>query len=152
MKGLLIATGILGLAAAGCSNGSGNLSTTPSPSAVISSAATTANQAVCAAQQQATQIVSQVRSEAVSSQSDLVAKLGELQSSLETQASNLDAAGQTTVATTLRSLADAVGQLKTAVQDQSTQDIVEAAAKVGSMIAALPACASGPAPAATSSG
>jgi NADPH-dependent curcumin reductase CurA len=140
MKRLLIAAVTLGLAAAACSNSSGNLSTTPTPSAVISSAAGAVNQAVCAAQAKAMEVVNQVQSGAASSKADLVTKLGDVQSSLETQAANLDASGQSTVATGVRNLASAVEQLKTAIQDQSARDIVEAAAKVGTSIASLPAC------------
>jgi hypothetical protein len=142
MKRVLIVAGILAVAAGACSNDGGSVQTTPTPSAVISSVASAANEALCNAQSTALQIVSQAQSGAVTSKSDADAKLTELQTTLDEQATMLDSQDQATLATTVRSLADAVSQLKAAIDGQNTTDMVSAAAKVGSIIASLPACPS----------
>src|SRR4029453_18493126 len=114
--------------------------TTPTPSAVISSAASAANQAICEAQTKALEVVGQVQSGQVSAISDATTKLGEIQGTLDTQASNLESQGQDALAATVRTLANAVDQLKTAVENRSTGAIVSAATKVGTAVASLPAC------------
>jgi hypothetical protein len=142
MKRALIVTSLLALAAGACSDDGGSVTSTPTPSAVISSAAAVANQALCNAQATALMIVGEAQSGAISSQSDVDAKLSQLQSTLGQQAADLDAQGQATLATSVRNLADAVGQLKTAIDGQDASAMVSAAAKVGSIIASLPACPS----------
>jgi hypothetical protein len=140
MKRAIMTIGLLAIFATACSSNSGTVNTTPTPSAVISSAASAANQAICDAQTKAMQIVGQVESGQLTSISDATTKLGELQAALDTQASNLDSQGQPSLAANVRAVADAVGLLKTAVQSQSTSSMVSAATKVGTAIASLPAC------------
>jgi hypothetical protein len=142
MKRALLVCSIVAVAAGACSNDNGSISGTPTPSAVISSAASAANRALCSAQDTALEVVAQAQSGAVTSQTDVDAKLTELQGTLEQQAANLDAQGQATLATSVRGLAGAVVQLKTAIEGQDAAAIVSAATKVGSLIASLPACPS----------
>jgi hypothetical protein len=142
MKRTLIVSSLFALAAGACSNDGGSVTGTPTPSAVISSAAAAANQALCNAQATALTIVGEAQSGAISSQSDVDAKLTQLQSTLAQQATDLDAQGQATLASSVRNLADAVAQLKTAIDGQNASAIVSAAAKMGSIIASLPACPS----------
>jgi hypothetical protein len=140
MKRTIIAVGLIAIFAAACSSNTGAVNTTPTPSAVISSAASVVNQAICDAQTKALQFVSQVQSGQVPPMTDATATLGEIQGTLDTQASNLESQGQDALAATVRILANAVGQLKTAVENQSTATMISAATKVGTAIASLPAC------------
>ena len=129
MKRSLIVAGILALTAGECSNDSATVSGTPTPGAVISSAALrVASQVVCEAQGQVSQILSQVQAGTITSQAGTA--LSQVQSTLDQEATTLETQGNARLATAVRSLSSALGSLKSAIDSQDTSTIATSAGLV----------------------
>ena len=131
----LLLVPILAVALAACSS-SGTPSTTPS------NVQQTVSQAVCDAQAKVLEIVGKVQASSLQSKADLVTQLQLLQAELSSQADTLQSKGQGAAATQVRNVADAVGQLSTAVNGTDPAAVVTAAARVADAIRAVPGCPS----------
>jgi hypothetical protein len=118
------------LVLAGCSKG--NKSTSPQFKA--------ATHRLCSTESKVLGVVSDVSSGAISSQSDAISKLKDLQSVLSTASKHFTSHGFADLGSKVKDLSSAVSQLEKAVSGSDSAGIVTAAATIASAIAALPGC------------
>ncbi len=100
-----------------------------------------AEQALCGVESKVLGVVTDVSSGTITSEADVVSRLGTLKSDLDTSAKDFEAHDQADLAANIRDLSAAVGKLQDAVTSSNAAGIVTAAATIAAAVKALPICA-----------